>query len=122
VDQPDHDAALPVRIRITHREDAAALERCQDLIEAPRLAAADEQDVAIADLPHAAVALDAQRPPVDRLTPDDFVEPGTKGVFAENSNDERGVRTREGPCGPVHELCEVEEEDRLDLIFGRGGV
>jgi hypothetical protein len=104
-----------------YRQNATALERSQDLIQVAALRATDEQDVAVADLRHTAVALDDQGSLIDHLPANDFVELRTERVLAENTDDERRVGAREGLGRPVDKLGEIEEKDRLDLILRRPG-
>jgi hypothetical protein len=46
---------------------------------------------------------------------DDVVEEMTKGIVAEDANDESGPTVRERTGQPLDELGEIEEKDRLDF-------
>src|SRR5262249_26216289 len=63
---------------------------------------------------------DDHRMAPDRLVRDDLVESRPERILAEHADDERRRRIRKRVRGPSHELAEVEEKNRLDLVFARG--
>ena len=67
------------------------------------------------------VASYRERTAVHGLAAHDFIERRAERVAAEHADHQRRAPVGECSRGPVDELGEVEEEDRLDLILGRRG-
>jgi hypothetical protein len=81
--------------------------------------AADEEDVALADVLDPPVAAHHQRPAADPLAAHGLVEVGAERVLADHADDERGLGVVEGAGRPLDELGEIEEKHGLDPILGR---
>ncbi len=75
----------------------------------------DEENMTGPNVFDATKALDHERTTTDDLSPDDVIEDATEGIVAKNTNDDVGPSIGKRANGPLNELGEIEEEDRLDF-------
>ncbi len=103
------------------RQNSMAAERARDAVELRGLRIIDEEDVAGGlDGGWVSVPLDDERMTLHVFSPHGGVQLHSETILADDADEERGRGRAEGLCGPLHELGEIEEEDRLHLVFGRG--
>src|SRR5579871_2688861 len=121
IDEPDHDAPRIGGVGIAYREYAAPLEGSQNRRQVRNLRSRDVQDVAVAHFVDAVITLDDHRMLFDMLATHDRVEIGAEGILTQDADHERGRSTFVRAARPLHELREIEEEDGLHAILGRGG-
>src|SRR3569833_1185424 len=81
----------------------------------------EEQDLAICQLLDVLGTVYDQRVAVHRFATNNLIERRTERVVAEHADDNRCARGGKRLGRPIHELCEVEEKDSLDLRGGRSG-
>src|SRR5258705_6459678 len=105
--------------RVPDREHAPSTQHGPDMVEAPRLRGTDEENLAAVHLLHRPKPADDQLAGSHGLARDDLVEPVTKRVLAENSDGDRRVLSGEGLGGPAHEMRELEQENRLEVVLAR---
>jgi hypothetical protein len=77
-------------------------------------------NLAVPNLPYAAIALYDNAPPVEGLAADRAFQRRPEGIRSQYADDEGRGGILETLRRPFHELREVEKEDRLHLILGRG--
>src|SRR6185312_3970039 len=113
--ETDHPAFIGELILIADGEYAMAFQPRQDWREVRTLRATDEQNLAVGQLLDALGPVYDQRVALHHLATNDLIERRTEGVAAEHAYDNRRARVGERLGRPIHELCEVEQEDRFDL-------
>ena len=80
---------------------------------------ADEQDVAAVDLARRAITTDHDRPISNGFPLDDLVQAGAERIVAQDPDRDRGALVGKRFLGPFHELREIEEEGRLQVVLAR---
>ena len=116
-EEPDHASVDGEAVGLPHREDAAVFQLGENLRQPLALRVADEQDVTLLDLLHAAVVFDAQRPVTRLFTAQQFPQKALERVVAQHSDDHGSFLFREGFGRPFDKLGEVEQERGLDQIL-----
>src|SRR5579872_469757 len=96
-----------------HGENAASLERIEDLVEVRELGRRNEEDLAAPETRDIRIPLYGERAPADRLAAHDLIEGTAERVLADYADHEWRVFSGEGGGRPFDEMCEVEEKDGL---------
>src|SRR5882762_3766163 len=120
--EANHASPFGESVDVADREDRPVLEARERLLQARPVGPADEQDVARLDLVHALVPADLEWVPSQALITHGLVQQTLERIIPQNADDHRRVGVGKGVGRPIDELCEVEEKDRLQLVFRGPGV
>src|SRR4030095_13208650 len=116
-DESDHASVSSKANRVTHGEDAAAFQICDNLLQSLALRLADEQNVAVLHLIHSAIALDFQLPVVHSFTAYDVVQIRAERVLAQDTNHKGRLRFGKGFLWTIDKLSNVKQENPLELVL-----
>src|SRR5882762_3653288 len=116
--EANHASPFGEAVGVTHREDRPILETRQYLLRLSARGPIDEQDVAPRDVIHPLIATDGEGPRSPPLAAHRGIEEVAERILAQNPDDQRRLRVRNGLGRPIDELREVEQEDGLYLRLG----
>ena len=117
--EADDAAARGEVVPVPHRQDAAGVHQAREIAETSGLRAADEQHVRRTHLLRRRPTSHHDRMTMHGLAGDDLVEAVSEGIRSHDAEHERRVRALEGVGRPFHELGEVVEERRLEVVLAR---
>src|SRR5581483_6057613 len=118
----DHTAGFGKMFALAHSQHGFAADFFQNGRESAFFRIADEKDVALGEVIVRDDLADEDWPPIHDFGLHGLLKAVAEVVLAHHADDEWGIGIGEGFRGPVHVFGEIEEEERLDLVFGVTGI